>query len=123
MKIQYATRKVERICTDRKYGVRFFGGNRLLFDNLLSCLAKIARAHDIVDLQHAYTLRLHRLRNKGHRNLEGYYAVDVKNIRDPWRLIIQFLDSNGEPFATPDIDVNASEISIVEIEEVSKHYE
>ena len=123
MKIQYATKEVERICTDFKYGVKFFGGNRLLFEKLHYCLLEIADADDVGALRYAYALRLHKLRNNGHRNLEGYYAVDVKSIRDPWRLIIQFLDSNGEPFATPDIDVNASEIRIVEIEEVSKHYE
>lgn len=123
MKIQYATKKVERICTDCKHGVKFFGGNKLLFENLLACLVKISKANDIGDLQRSHTLRLHKLRKKGHRNLEGYYAVDVKSIRDPWRLIIQFLNSNGEPFTNPDINANAGEIRIVEIEEVSKHYE
>lgn len=47
----------------------------------------------------------------------------MKSRREPWRIILQPLDDNGEPFVPCNIDEIASSVKIVEISEVSKHYE
>ena len=49
--------------------------------------------------------------------------MDVKTSREPWRIILQPLDHEGLPFVHCNIDEIAMIVRIVEIEEVSKHYE
>ena len=49
--------------------------------------------------------------------------IDVKTRRDPWRIIIQPLDENEEPYDPCNIDEIAGVVRIVEVREVSKHYE
>jgi hypothetical protein len=60
---------------------------------------------------------------KNGRNLEGYFAIDVKSRREQWRIIIQPLDGSKNPFTPCYIDQIAEYVRIVEITEVSKHYE
>ena len=55
--------------------------------------------------------------------MEGYFAIDVKSIREAWRIILQPLDENEEPYNPCNIDEIAESVKNVEIEEVSKHYE
>ena len=56
-------------------------------------------------------------------DLEGYYAIDVKSVRDQWRIIVQPLDDKQHPFVPCYIDQISAQVRIVEIAEVSKHYE
>ena len=70
-----------------------------------------------------YTFRFHDLVNKKGRKLEGYFAIDVTPIREPWRIILQPLDENKQPYSPCNIDEIAGYVKIVEIAEVSKHYE
>ena len=66
----------------------------------------------------------HNLANKKGKDLKGYYAIDVKSRKDPWRIIIQPLDENENPYKENDsIDQIAGTVKIVEITEVSKRYE
>lgn len=65
------------------------------------------------------TFRFHKLRG----NLKGYFAIDVKTIRDKWRIILQPLNENGKAFDPCNIDEIAGSVKIVEIREVSAHYE
>ena len=55
--------------------------------------------------------------------MEGYFAIDVKSIREAWRIILQPLDTNEKPYNPCNIDEVAGSVRIVEIAEVSKHYE
>ena len=55
-------------------------------------------------------------------NMDGFFAIDVKTRRDPWRIIIQPLDENEEPYDPCNIDEIAGVVRIVEVKEVSKHY-
>lgn len=69
-------------------------------------------------------MRFHKLNNKGKRkNLEGYFAIDVKTIKDKWRIIIEPLDENENPYKQCNIDEIAKYVRIIKIEEVSNHYE
>ncbi len=54
--------------------------------------------------------------------LEGYFAIDVKSRREQWRVILQPLDENKNPYNPCNIDQIANIVKIVEISEVSKHY-
>lgn len=54
---------------------------------------------------------------------EGYFAIDVKSRKDSWRIILRPLNDDKELFDPCNIDEIASVVEIVEIEEVSKHYE
>jgi proteic killer suppression protein len=65
------------------------------------------------------TFRFHNLKGK----LNGYFAIDVKTIRDKWRIILQPLDDEEKAFDPCDIDKIAAVVRIVEIREVSAHYE
>ena len=56
-------------------------------------------------------------------NMDGFFAIDVKTRRDPWRIIIQPLDENEEPYDPCNIDEIAGVVRIVEVKEVSNHYE
>ncbi len=55
--------------------------------------------------------------------MEGMFAIDVKTRKDKWRIILQPLDDNEEIFDPCHIDEIASTVRIVEIREVSAHYE
>ena len=65
----------------------------------------------------------HNLGNKQGRNLDGFFAIDVKSRREQWRIILQPLDENKEPFNPCYIDQISAYVRIVGITEVSKHYE
>ena len=55
--------------------------------------------------------------------MEGYFAIDVKSIREPWRIILEPLDENKEPYRPCNIDEISQKVRIVRIMEVSNHYE
>ena len=55
--------------------------------------------------------------------LEGFFSIDVKSRREQWRIILQPLNSDKEPYVPCNIDEIAGIVKIVEIAEVSKHYE
>lgn len=64
-----------------------------------------------------------KVKNKSGRNLGGYFAIDVKSRKDQWRIILQPIDENGETYNPFNIDQIADKVKIIEIAEVSKHYE
>lgn len=45
------------------------------------------------------------------------------NIREPWRIILQPLNRDKQPYDPCNIDEIAEYVRIVEITEVSRHYE
>ena len=123
MKIEYASTKVEAQCTSLKEARKHFGGDNGLAVSLMSRINSINSAETIKDIVLLPPLHFHALKNKDGKNLDGYFAIDVKSRREPWRIILQPLDDNGEPFVPCNIDEIASSVKIVEILEVSKHYE
>ena len=123
MKIEYASTKVEAQCTSLKEARKLFGGDNGLAVSLMSRINSINSAETIKDIVLLPPLHFHVLKNKDGKNLDGYFAIDVKSRREPWRIILQPLDDNGEPFVPCNIDEIASSVKIVEISEVSKHYE
>lgn len=123
MKIIYSSQDTERQCTDLKVGKKFFGGDESLALNLQSRRQALEDAETLQDIVVQKTFRFHKLHKKGKKNLEGLFAIDVKSKANPWRLIIQPLDENEKPFVPCNIDEIAKVVRVVEIVEVSKHYE
>lgn len=123
LKVEYRSGKVKEQCTNIRKATRLFGGDRALALKLLSRINALEQAEVIQDIIVQQVFRFHRLKNKDGRNLEGYFAIDVKTRKEPWRIILQPLDEEGNPFIPCNIDEISESVRIVEIREVSKHYE
>lgn len=123
MELIYATAKVEEQCTSVKAANKLFGGDTVLGRSLLARINALKQAETIKDIIVQPTYHFHKLENKRGRDLEGYFAIDVKSRREQWRIILQPLDTYKKPYVPCNIDEIAGIIKIVEITEVSKHYE
>lgn len=124
MEIQYKNSKVKAQCTNTKDAQLLFGGDKQLVKSLMSRIFALQGAEtlkDIVVLKQIF--RFHALKNKDGRDLEGYFAIDVKTKKEPWRIVILPLKENGEKYIPCNIDEIANDVVRIEIVEVSKHYE
>ena len=119
MKIKYANEKLEQQCTSMKAATKLFGGDKSLAISLLSRINAIQDADVIKDIIATPQFHFHNL----HGKKEGLFAIDVKTRRDKWRIIFYPLDENEERFNPCHIDKIAGTVKIVEIMEVSPHYE
>lgn len=123
MELVYATQKVEEQCTSVKAAQKLFGGDTTLTKSLMARINALKQADTIKDIVVQPTFRFHKLYNKEGRNLEGYFAIDVKTKREKWRIILEPLDENNQPYDSCEIDKISDLVRIVEIVEVSNHYE
>ena len=123
MKLVYASEKLEVQCTNAKAAKKLFHGDQQLTVSLLSRINALQQAETLKDIIVQPTFHFHKLKNKGRKKLEGYFAIDVKSRKDQWRIILQPLDENEKPYVPCNMDQIAGKVSIVEISEVSKHYE
>lgn len=124
MKILYLNDEVKKCCTDSKAATKLFGGNKPMAVSLLARINAIENAETLLDIIKTPSLHFHNLVKKKGKDLKGYYAIDVRSRKDPWRIIIQPLDENENPYKSTDsIDKIAGAVKIVEITEVSNHYE
>ena len=119
MKIIYANEETERQCTSKKDAMKLFGGNSLLVQRLFHRIEMIEQAEVIKDIIVFYPFHFHKL--TGSR--EGDFAIDVKSRKDKWRIILRPMDENEQYYNPCHIDEIASTVTIVEIREVSAHYE
>ncbi len=123
MRNVYSNQKVKNQCTDFEATSKLFGGNKDLVDSLYYRIFALETAPSIKDIIDSGQFRFHKLHNRGRKRLEGLFAMDVKTRREPWRLILQPLDENMQPFVPCNIDRIAAFVKIIEIKEISKHYE
>ena len=119
MKIIYANKKIKQQCTNIKEAVKLFGGDKQLAVSLLGRINAIEQAEVIKDIIAMPQFHFHNLQGKR----KGLFAIDVKGRRDKWRIILCPLDEAGERFVPCYIDQIAEIVKIVEIAEVSAHYE
>lgn len=119
MKITYVSEKVKLQCTSQKTAIKLFGGDKNLAISLFARINAIEKAEVIKDIIAMPPFHFHNL----HGKMEGFFAIDVKSRRDKWRIILQPLDENEQPFDPCHIDEIAATVKIVEIREVSAHYE
>lgn len=123
MKVLYATDRVENLCENLKVAKKFFNGNKMLASSLMALINALKQADTIKDIIVQPTFHFHKLLNKNGKNLEGYFAIDVKSRREQWRIILEPLNEKKDPYNPCKIDEIAASVRIVEIREVSKHYE
>ena len=102
-----------------KEATKLFGGDKKMATSLLSRINAIENADIIKDIIVIRPFRFHKLQG----NLKEYFAIDVKTKKDKWRIILQPLDEEEKAFDPLNIDEIASIVKIVEIREVSAHYE
>mgnify|MGYP003295244561 CR=1 FL=1 len=123
MDLVYESEKVELQCTSVKAAKKLFGGDTALTTSLLARVNALKSAETIRDIIVQPKFCFHKLVNKKGKNLEGFFAIDVKTRKDAWRIILQPLDENREPYDPCNIDEISGIVKIVKIEEVSNHYE
>ena len=119
MQLVYDNTKLQRQCTDLKMAKKLFGGNDLMARSLFARINALQQANVLKDIVVMPTFHFHKLNG----NMEGLFAIDVKTRRDPWRIVLQPLDENKEPYDPCNIDEVAGIVRIVDIKEVSNHYE
>lgn len=119
MKLEYKSLKLEKQCTDIKAAKKLFGGNNDLAISLLARIRALTEAVTIKDIIVQKPFRFHKLNGKR----EGQFAIDAKTKRDAWRIILEPLDESGARYVPCNIDEISMNVRIVEIVEVSKHYE
>lgn len=123
LELIYVSETLKSQCTNIKAAKKLFNGDSKLSLSLLARINALQQAEMLKDIIVQPTFHFHKLKNKGGRKLEGYFAIDVKSRKDQWRIILQPLDENGNPYIPCNIDQIAGKVKIVEISEVSKHYE
>lgn len=123
MEIIYANSKVEKLCSDTGTANKFFGGNNMLTASLISRINDLTSTDSLKNIILLPSYRFHNLHNKDGRNLDGYFAIDVKTKKEPWRIILQPLNENMEPYNPCRIDEIAESVKRIRIMEVSRHYE
>ena len=119
MDVIYSNENVQNQCTNLKDAQKLFSGDKQLAVKLLSRVNQIQAANVLKDIVLTQPLRFHSLKG----NLDGLFAIDVKTKKEPWRIILQPLGENEEPFNPCNIDEISGKVRIVEIREVSRHYE
>lgn len=122
MELVYSNDETEEQCTSIKSAKKLLGGSEILARSLMARINALKQAETIKDIIVMPTFHFHKLTNTGGRNLEGYFAIDVKSRRDLWRIILEPLDENRQSYVPCNIDEIAQYVKIVEIMEVSKHY-
>ncbi|EKY23861.1 type II toxin-antitoxin system RelE/ParE family toxin [Clostridium celatum] len=111
MDIGYSDKKVQKICENKKEAIKKLGQDVAL--KMFQRLQWIAKAPNLDFFNTSYKfLRLHKLSG----NYDGMYALDINK---QYRLIFYPCNEEGEP----DTESDFKSISIVTIQEVSKHYE
>lgn len=122
MEILYSSDKVKTQCESLAKAKKMFGGDERAAQSLLSRINALIQAETLKDIVVQPQFRFHALTNKQGRDLRGYFSVDVKTKKDPWRIVFQPLDDEKNPFEPCHIDEIASIVRIVDVLEVSKHY-
>ena len=99
MQLLYNNSKVQKQCTDLKIAKKLFGGNAALATSLFARINAMQQASVIKDIVMMPTFHFHKL--SGNKPL----------------------DENKEPYDPCNIDEIAGVVRIVEVKEVSNHYE
>ena len=96
----------------------------MLTASLISRINDLTSTDSLKNIILLPSYRFHNLHNKDGRNLDGYFAIDVKTRKEPWRIILQPLNENiVEPYNPCRIDEIAESVKRIRIVEVSRHYE
>jgi len=123
LEVVFASKTVEERCANLKSAKKLVGGSEKIALGILSRINALRQAPTIKDIIVQPQFRFHNLDDRRRKKLRGFFAIDVTNRRCPWRIILQPLDSNKKAFDPCNIDEISDIVEIVQIIEVSNHYE
>ena len=86
MRVIYGSTKTEKICTSYEEAKKFFGGRTILADCLMKRIYFLENTDFLKEVIDSHDMSFHNLHNKGKKNLNGYFAIDVKTRKDPGRI-------------------------------------
>lgn len=121
--IVYTNKIIEEQCNSIKAAKKKFGGDEGVAYSFLSRIYALKMADSLHDIIIQHQFHFHGLHNKNGRNYNGLFSIDVKSRTSPWRIIIEPLDSDSNPYKKCHIDEISKEVRTIRIVEVSKHYE
>ena len=123
MRVDYRSAKIHDQCNSFSEAKKLFGGNEALARSLMARINALNSAETLKDIVMQPQFHFHPLHNYGKSEKCDMYAIDVKTRADPWRIILTPVTEDTQSSETVDIIRIAKEIRIIEITEVSKHYE
>lgn len=109
MEIIYKNNKVKEQCTALRRAKRDF--SEKVAKKIMMRINFITAAENLDSIINNPVLHFHKLKG----NLDGKFAIDVDGRRTSYRLIVQFDET--------EVFENAKYIEIIEVTEVSNHYE
>ena len=116
MEICYKSRRVMKLCTDYKIAKRELGD--LVAEKLMSAINFIENAISLMDVANYPPFHFHELRGRR----QGTYSIDLGR-RLGFRLILEPINGDGEIVKDDKGFYHFERIKIVQILEVSNHYE
>lgn len=119
MEITYKNKNIENICTSEKEANRFFD-NKKYIENLKSIINYIKQANNLFDVSTFPPYHFH----STDFYIKNSFGIDIGGRKSKYRLIVIPLDDENKVVVKDEEFVKkCKEIRILEIEEVSKHYE
>lgn len=112
MHIDYRNDKVREQCTNLRVAKKLV--QEKVAKKLLQMINFIDAADNLASIINNPTYHFHNL--KGSK--KGFYAMDIDGRRSSYRLVVKFTDYSNEQIFS-----DATSIEVIEIEEVSNHYE
>ena len=115
IELRYRTQKLKKLCTNNIRKAKKAWGTEIA-ESLYALIDLLIASSNLQDVNAMQIYNLHSLEG----NRAGEYALDIKGRSNSYRLV--FVPLNGE-HSKENLVVFYKSISIIRIEEVSKHYE
>lgn len=117
MQVIFSKKKEEKVCRDFSKAQKEYGKSVAM--GIMSRINALESAKTLKDIIVMPNFRFHALNGEE----KGLFAIDVRNKKDPWRIILEPLDEKEQRFIPCNIDEIVLKVKIIMIVEVSKHYE
>lgn len=116
MQINYANNEVKKICTERKYALKYIDAK--VYCALQFVMNFIENSESLIDVINYPSFNFHPL--EGPDNVDEW-SIYIK--RTGYRLILKPQDENNTIIKKGDVISNSKSIKIVLVTEVNNHYE
>lgn len=116
MHINYENSKVKKLCTNKKYALKYIDSK--VYSALQFVINYIENANSMIDVINYPSFHFHDL--KGPHN-QDEWSMYIK--RTGYRLILKPQDENNNIIKKGDVLINSKSIKIVLVTEVNNHYE
>lgn len=118
MKIKYSDKKTEKMCEDIEYAQKHM--ERRFALKLNAKINFIRQSDSCADIYAYRPLRCH----FGKGNYKDHILMDVDGTKCSYRIVARLIDNNGNVISFDDNFFNQfTEIEIINIKEVTNHYE